>query len=306
MSGTGVQSAMRRRTRPPEDPRKSFSNENNTRQTNQVPNVATPVNNGTTRLNPTNILYSHELKLNSIEAKLKGLNIENIENKSATISDIKNEVEKNFENRLNIINNNLNYILNGFNEVKQSTKMLELEIARLTKENKDLANKKLDNNDFLEYKNHRDQENNKPLAETLTEASADEILAKKEDDIEKVQTDNNSEISLEKSVLTDTTDTIGTLESIDIKNSELLDERLQEKLQERLQEVSGDIDSVNDIVTENTDNIINLNNMNITNGLVKNLDLKIDDINSVNKESIEIVNKTNNKVNDKLKNKNKN
>lgn len=314
MSGTGVQSAMRRRTRPQEDQRRSNINNsninNNSNNANNISSNTSPnINSGGGRLNPMKILYSHELKINSIHENLKGLNIENIQDKSATISDIKNEIEKNFESRLNIITNNLNYILNGFNELKQSTKILELEIARLTKENKDLANKKLDSDDFLEYKINCDKKNNRIQSEveTSTEMPIETLvdtLVESHVEIEKLQTDDNSEISLEKTLLTDTTDTIGTLESIDINNGEIMDERVNELSVDR--HTINNVEMLNNLEGQYTENGDNLNNINISADLVKNLDLKIDDINSESKESIEIVNKTNSKSNAKSKNRSKN
>ena len=63
---------------------------------------------------------------------------------------------------------------------------------------------------------------------------------------------------------------------------------------------------LNNLEGQYIENSDNLNNINISADLVKNLELKIDDINSESKESIEIVNKTNSKSNAKSKNRNKN
>ena len=116
MSGTGVQSAMRRRTRPQEEPRRS----NNT---NMQVNSNAQVNNnsaGQVRLSANQIIFSHEVKIRDIENKIKTLGGDTITPTidNEKIESMKRDIEKTIDSKLLIINNNLNFILNAFNQSK--------------------------------------------------------------------------------------------------------------------------------------------------------------------------------------------
>ena len=69
MSGTGVQSAMRRRTRPQEEPRRSNNANMQVNSNAQVNNNSA----GQVRLSANQIIFSHEVKLRDIENKIKTL-----------------------------------------------------------------------------------------------------------------------------------------------------------------------------------------------------------------------------------------
>ena len=73
MSGTGVQSAMRRRTRPAEEPRRqtsSVSSSANGQQLNQTTPGANP-----RLINPGQILYMHETKIRELEKSLSNIGV---------------------------------------------------------------------------------------------------------------------------------------------------------------------------------------------------------------------------------------
>ena len=169
MSGTGVQSAMRRRTRPPPDPRKQMNSSGNTpRQTQEQP---TPQQQGQIQgqgqnpkmVNPTQILYMHQTKILAMEKQLANLGLEvtnesTITNNNSIIeltTKVKEDIETNLDKRLSVINNNLNYVLNGVNEQRQKTKIMESMIKDLTNKNSLLEAAlalKLDNDVFSDYK----------------------------------------------------------------------------------------------------------------------------------------------------------
>ena len=169
MSGTGVQSAMRRRTRPPPDPRKQMNSSGNTpRQTQEQP---APQQQGQGQgqgqnpkmVNPTQILYMHQTKILAMEKQLANLGLEvtnesTITNNNSIIeltTKVKEDIETNLDKRLSVINNNLNYVLNGVNEQRQKTKIMESMIKDLTNKNSLLEAAlalKLDNDVFSDYK----------------------------------------------------------------------------------------------------------------------------------------------------------
>lgn len=187
MSGTGVQSAMRRRTRPQEDPRRS----NNA---NMEVNTNTQVNNNLAsqvRLSANQIIFSHELKLRDIENRIKTLGGDTITPSidNEKLESMKKDIEKTLDSKLDIINNNLNFILNAFNQSKEQVKALEGKIAELKLYNNSVAEKintKLEISEFLEYK-------------------------------------ENSRLEREINLLNDESDTVGTLETIDIKDTQELE-----------------------------------------------------------------------------------
>ena len=187
MSGTGVQSAMRRRTRPQEEPRRS----NNT---NMQVNSNAQVNNnsaGQVRLSANQIIFSHEVKIRDIENKIKTLGGDTITPTidNEKIESMKRDIEKTIDSKLLIINNNLNFILNAFNQSKEQVKTLEQQIAELKLDNNSLIekiNNKLDASEFRDYK-------------------------------------ENIRLERENNLLKDESDTVGTLESIDIKDTQDLE-----------------------------------------------------------------------------------
>jgi hypothetical protein len=172
MSGTGVQSAMRRRTRPPPDPRKQMNSSTNTpRQTQEQPTPQQQQQQGQIQgqgqnpkmVNPTQILYMHQSKILAMENQLANLGapvtgestITNNNSIFELTSKVKEDIETNLDKRLSVINNNLNYVLNGVNEQRQKTKIIESMIQDLTNKNSLLEAAlalKLDNDVFSDYK----------------------------------------------------------------------------------------------------------------------------------------------------------
>lgn len=130
MSGTGVQSAMRRRTRPPDDPRKSSSNSQpSPRQSQQQQQQQRQQ----TAINPGQILYMHQAKIREIEKTLENLGVTpssvDIDGK---LTEVKTSLESTIDKRLSVISNNLNFVLNGLNEERLKTKRLEATIEQFT------------------------------------------------------------------------------------------------------------------------------------------------------------------------------
>lgn len=195
MSGSGVQSAMRRRMRPPDDQRQRQDS------TNTGPSGANreAVNrsNVQNQINPIQILHSHELRIKGIESKMennsgssKG---ENMTDSKIDLDKLKTDIESSMEKKLNIINNNLNFLLSSLNEERGKVKRLEMELTTLKSENERLAttlNEKLDEKTFLEYK---------------------EDLTKSRDIVTEEMVSNKLESG------TESTETIGTMESVELK-----------------------------------------------------------------------------------------
>lgn len=156
MSGTGVQSAMRRRTRPAEEPRRqtsSVSSSANGQQLNQTTPGANP-----RLINPGQILYMHETKIRELEKSLSNIGVIPTSGGGTDeelLSKLKTEIETGFEKRLTVINNNLNFVLNALNEERAKTKKLEATIEELKRKYEEtdmniLA--KLDSKEFTEFR----------------------------------------------------------------------------------------------------------------------------------------------------------
>lgn len=158
MSGTGVQSAMRRRTRPPEDQRRDISRQN--RNTNIQSN--TPSNNNQPQSKPLNIqqvIYMQEMKLQNITKRLETLGINTNIEKTDSNEAIKAEIEENINKKISLLNNNLNFILNGLNDERSKINTLNIEIDKLRANSKVMLEKletKLDYNEFIEFKTKLD------------------------------------------------------------------------------------------------------------------------------------------------------
>jgi len=133
MSGTGVQSAMRRRTRPPDDPRKSSSNSQPSPRQYQPGLTQQQQQRQQTAINPGQILYMHQAKIREIEKTLENLGVApssvDIDSK---LTEVKTSLESTIDKRLSVISNNLNFVLNGLNEERLKTKRLEATIEQFT------------------------------------------------------------------------------------------------------------------------------------------------------------------------------
>lgn len=196
MSGTGVQSAMRRRMRPPDDQRQrqdinnTGSNKSNSQSVNRQ--------NVQNQINPIQILHSHELRLKVIETKIENNSASsasvNIMDNKTDIDKLKADIDSSIEKKLNIVSNNLNFLLSSLNDERGKVKRLEIELVTLKDENNKLTtrlNEKLDEKTFLEYK--QDLTNSKD-----------------------VETELMTSDKLENG--TESTETIGTMESLELKD----------------------------------------------------------------------------------------
>lgn len=194
MSGTGVQSAMRRRTRPAEEPRRqtsSVSSSSNGQQTNQNTQGV-----NTRLINPGQILYMHETKIRELEKSLSNIGALPESGGSTNeerFSKLKTEIETAFDKRISVINNNLNFVLNTLNEERAKTKKLEATLEELIKKYEEVDKNilaKLDSKEFVEF---REEYNTKVIELTNKNKSADSI-------------------SIE-------TNTIGTLETVELSDT---------------------------------------------------------------------------------------
>lgn len=156
MSGTGVQSAMRRRTRPAEEPRRQTSSVGSpagVQQTNQNTPGANP-----RLINPGQILYMHETKIRELEKSLSNIGVipsSGGGTDEERFSKLKIEIETGFEKRLTVINNNLNFVLNALNEERAKTKNLEATIEELKRKYEETDKNilaKLDSKEFTEFR----------------------------------------------------------------------------------------------------------------------------------------------------------
>lgn len=193
MSGAGVQSAMRRRTRPAEEPRRQTTSVGSSisgQQTNQNAQGANP-----RLINPGQILYMHEAKIRELEKSLSNIGV--LPESGGTtdedrFSKLKTEIESGFEKRISVISNNLNFVLNALNEERAKTKILETTLEELRRKYEETDKNvlaKLDSKEFTEF---REEYNNK----------LNELASK-----------NNSQdnISVE-------TNTIGTVETVELSD----------------------------------------------------------------------------------------
>lgn len=203
MSGTGVQSAMRRRTRPQEEQRRPTTS-------NKPPtdlNSNTNQNNNQRIVNPGQILFMHQKKIIEIEKKI-GMNDfqTNIENKNNNV-DIKKDLEETIDKKLNVVNNNLNFLLNVVNEERSKVKNLEAVIKKLTDENIELRER-------LNIKVDHQEINNK-IKEYL-------------------------EINKEHTLVSGTEDSIGTLESVETLTNKNVDVNIERDIENGINNMSLD------------------------------------------------------------------
>ena len=212
MSGTGVQSAMRRRTRPPPDPRKQMNSSGNTpRQTQEQPMSQQQGQGQNPKMvNPTQILYMHQTKILAMEKQLANLGVEvtnesTITNNNSIIeltTKVKEDIETNLDKRLSVINNNLNYVLNGVNEQRQKTKIMESMIKDLTNKNSLLEAAlalKLDNDVFSDYKCLNDSIIDELRLKSVnpTSINSDEIMTNSDEILTNSEKITSKEIDIE-------------------------------------------------------------------------------------------------------------
>ena len=174
MSGTGVQSAIRRRTRSAEEPRRqtsSVSSSSNGQQTNKNTQGV-----NTRLINPGQILYMHETKIRELEKSLSNIGALHESGGSTNeerFSKLKTEIETAFDKRISVINNNLNFVLNTLNEERAKTKKLEATLEELIKKYEEVDKNilaKLDSKEFVEF---REEYNTKVIELTNKNKSED-------------------------------------------------------------------------------------------------------------------------------------
>ena len=115
-------------------------------------------------------------------------------------SKVKEDIETNLNKRLSVINNNLNYVLNGVNEQRQKTKIMESMIQGLTNKNSLLEAAlalKLDNDVFSDYKCLNDSiiDELRLNTENKNSINSDEIVSVSEEEIGKNDTIEEAEAS---------------------------------------------------------------------------------------------------------------
>lgn len=150
MSGTGVQSAMRRRMRPPEEQRRTISTPQNNRDQPQI-----RAQNNQRQMNPGQILYMHQMKIQEIQKQLENIGVVNNNPSSMNLDNIKGEFDSIIEKKFSILSNNLNFILNKINEQQKTNELLKGEIDRLVLNNKKLTEQlesKMEKEDLEEFK----------------------------------------------------------------------------------------------------------------------------------------------------------
>ena len=233
MSGTGVQSAMRRRTRPAEDPRRQTSSVSSSTNGQQLNQTTTGANQRL--INPGQILYMHETKIRDLEKSLT--NIGAIPSSGGgtdeeRFSKLKTEIESGFEKRLTVINNNLNFLLNALNEETAKTKNLEATIQELTRKYQETDKNvlaKLDRKEFIEF---RDEYNIK-FGELTSKNKSGDAISVETNTIETVETvylgDTVIETLEEKPVDTEL-DAPVTSETLDVVETLKLDTEILEQL----------------------------------------------------------------------------
>lgn len=176
MSGTGVQSAMRRRTRPAEEPRRPTSSVGSPAGVQQT-NQNTPGANQRL-INPGQILYMHETKIRELEKSLSNIGVipsSGGGSDEERFSKLKSEIETAFEKRISVINNNLNFVLNTLNEERAKTKKLEGTLEELIKKYEEVDKNilaKLDSKEFVEF---REEYNTKVIELTNKNKGEDSI-----------------------------------------------------------------------------------------------------------------------------------
>lgn len=222
MSGTGVQSAMRRRTRPPEENRRPIQ----TNTTSGVNQRNSQENNNQRLINPGQILYMHQQKITELENKLSNIDgIKDSKHNGEKIEDnIKEKLENLFDKKINIINNNLNFILNSLNEEKGKVRKLESDISSLLISNKELQDK-------LETKANLEDIDKYLKTSTNTsvdiDSQNDELVASSNNSIESVETisikgeTNGEDLDKEEKNNVDSADSVENVENINLNNISL-------------------------------------------------------------------------------------
>lgn len=227
MSGTGVQSAMRRRTRPAEEPRRQATTVGSSasgQQTNQNAQGANP-----RLINPGQILYMHEAKIRELEKSLSNMGALPASGGTTDeerFSKLKTEIESGFEKRISVISNNLNFVLNALNEERAKTKKLEAELGELSRKYEETDKNvlaKLDSKEFTEF---REEYNNKLSEITIKNNSQDNISVE--------------------------TNTIGTVETVELSDG------IQESEVEPVTEPQVDTNLATPIISDNVDGIQSL------------------------------------------------
>ena len=191
MSGTGVQSAMRRRMRPPEEPRRN--NTVNANRQNTIDNASNSQPNNQRIVNTGQVLYMHQMKIQKLEKEIENLGVKDIPVEFDT-NKIKQNLEEHFDKKLSLLNNNLSFLLNSLNEERSKNNIMKQELELLKKANSNLVEKldtKLDNETFDKFK---------------------DTVSVKEVSIESVYSD---ETTTGKDSLTDS---MGTMESINLES----------------------------------------------------------------------------------------
>ncbi len=237
MSGTGVQSAMRRRTRPAEEPRRqtsSVSSSSNGQQTNQNTQGV-----NTRLINPGQILYMHETKIRELEKSLSNIGALPESGGSTNeerFSKLKTEIETAFEKRISVINNNLNFVLNTLNDERAKTKKLEGTLEELIKKYEEVDKNilaKLDSKEFVEF---REEYNTKVIELTNKNKGEDSITVdtntigtvetlELSDNIQDLEVEPPDELSLDTEL-----DARVTTDSVDGVQSLTLDTKTLEQL----------------------------------------------------------------------------
>lgn len=178
MSGTGVQSAMRRRTRPPDEPRRDLSSQN--RVTNTQSN--TPSNNNqpqSRQLNIQQVIYMQEAKIQNIMKRLETTGINTTDNNTNSNKEIKAEIEESINKKISLLNNNLNFILNGLNDERNKINTLNTEIDKLRVNGKVMLDKlqtKLDYDEFIEFKTNLENKEDKDENITTDERTTNVLI----------------------------------------------------------------------------------------------------------------------------------
>lgn len=203
MSGTGVQSAMRRRTRPPEENRRPSSSINST---SNVERNLQQINNQRV-VNPGQILFAHQQKIIEMEKKLLNLDPSSLNNNDM-VKILKQDLENHFDKKINILTNNLNFLLNSLNEEKSKVKILEGIVSDLVNKNKELE---------------------ETIAKKVTGDEVDESIKKHIEQMEQIKKKHTNTDEISEEVIQDNEDventitssgTIGTLESVSINDEQ--------------------------------------------------------------------------------------
>ena len=246
MSGTGVQSAMRRRMRPPEEQRRTVSTPQNNRDQPQP-----RAQNNQRQMNPGQILYMHQMKIQEIQKQLENIGVVSNNTSSMNLDNIKGEFDSIIEKKFSILSNNLNFILNKINEQQKTNELLKGEIDRLVLDNKKLTEQlesKMEKEDLEEFK--------KTFLET-----------KKEDSLSSLETPGTlHSIDISPDINLDNNDVLD-LTNVDLdreKDDKVEDDKVEEETQPETQPetetdiVSDTLSSVN-VVDDKTLNIKNEN-----------------------------------------------